>query len=149
MFGEIPKLPNLAPISLIMSSSVRRGFTFSFGLFQNFYELGFLGDSSASNISWIGTTASYMLIVTGVVSGPLFDLGHYRTMLFGGAAMSCFGIFMLSLSTQYYQIMLTQGICMGLGCGVLYIPGLALVSRSFTARRAVAMGLVTCGAPVG
>jgi hypothetical protein len=70
-------------------------------------------------------------------------------MLFSGAAMACFGIFMLSLSKEYYQIILTQGICTGLGCGVLFIPGMALVSRSFNARRAVALGLVSCGAPFG
>jgi MFS family permease len=126
-----------------------RGFTFAFGLFQNYYETHLLSDTSASNISWIGTLASYLLIVIGVVSGPLFDLGHYKVMLFGGAAMSCFGIFMLSLSTEYYQIILTQGICTGLGCGVLFIPGMALVSRSFHRRRAVALGTISCGAPFG
>lgn len=126
-----------------------RGFAFSFGLFQNYYEAVLLPNSSPSNISWIGTVSSYLLIVTGVISGPLFDLGHYQIMLFGGAAVSCFGTFMLSLSTEYYQILLSQGICVGLGCGVLYIPGLALVGRSFTTRRAIALGLVSCGAPVG
>jgi hypothetical protein len=126
-----------------------RGFTFSFGLFQSYYELDLLSDESPSDVSWIGTVASYLLIVIGVVSGPLFDLGYYKVMLFGGATMTCFGIMMLSLSKTYYQIMLTQGICMGLGCGVLYIPGIALVSRSFSARRAMALGLVTCGAPFG
>jgi len=125
------------------------GFTFSFGLFQSYYELDLLSDESPSDISWIGTVASYLLIVIGVVSGPLFDLGYYKVMVFGGATMTCFGIMMLSLSKTYYQIMLTQGICMGLGCGVLYIPGIALVSRSFSARRAMALGLVTCGAPFG
>ncbi|OAP62109.1 hypothetical protein AYL99_04312 [Fonsecaea erecta] len=125
------------------------GFTFAFGLFQNYYETSFLKTSSPSEISWIGTLASYLLIVIGIISGPLFDLGHYRVMLFGGAAMSCLGIFMLSLSSQYYQIILTQGICTGLGCGVLFIPGMALVSRSFRARRAIALGLVSCGAPFG
>ncbi|KAJ9605166.1 hypothetical protein H2200_010556 [Cladophialophora chaetospira] len=104
---------------------------------------------SPSEISWIGTLASYLLIVIGIISGPLFDLGYYRVMLFGGAAMACLGIFMLSLSTAYYQILLTQGICTGLGCGVLFIPGMALVSRSFKARRAVALGLISCGAPFG
>ncbi|KIW80440.1 hypothetical protein Z517_07056 [Fonsecaea pedrosoi CBS 271.37] len=125
------------------------GFTFAFGLFQNYYETSFLKTSSASDISWIGTVASYLLIVIGIISGPLFDLGHYRSMLFGGAAMSCLGIFMLSLSSQYYQIILTQGICTGLGCGVLFIPGMALVSRSFKTRRAIALGVVSCGAPFG
>ncbi|EXJ81411.1 hypothetical protein A1O3_07703 [Capronia epimyces CBS 606.96] len=125
------------------------GFPFSFGLFQSYYELNILTGMSSSNISWIGTMTSYLLIVTGVLSGPWFDLGYYKVMLLGGAAMSCLGIMMLSLSSQYYQIFLTQGICTGLGCGVLYIPGLALVGRSFTRRRAMAMGIVSSGAPVG
>ncbi|RVX67410.1 hypothetical protein B0A52_08763 [Exophiala mesophila] len=125
------------------------GFTFAFGLFQNYYEMVLLPNMPPSAISWVGTVASYLLIVTGVISGPLFDLGYYRTMLFGGAAASTFGTMMLSLSSQYYSIILSQGILMGLGCGVLYIPGLALVSRSFTKRRPMALGIVTCGAPVG
>lgn len=126
-----------------------RGPTFAFGLFQNYYETVLLADMNPSAISWVGTTGSYLLIVTGVISGPLFDLGFYRVMLIGGAAVSTFGCMMLSLSTKYYQILLSQGICMGLGCGVLYVPGLALVSRSFTTRRALALGIVTCGAPIG
>ncbi|EXJ95925.1 hypothetical protein A1O1_01050 [Capronia coronata CBS 617.96] len=125
------------------------GFTFSFGPFQSYYEINLMTNLSSSDVSWIGTVASYLLIVTGVLSGPWFDLGYYKVMLFGGATMSCFGLFMLSLSHQYYQILLTQGICMGLGCGLLYIPGLALVGRSFTRRRAMAMGIVTTGAPIG
>lgn len=146
MFGEISDL-----MLFVRGVDVCfvRGFTFAFGLFQNYYELNFLKDSSASEISWIGTVASYLLIVIGVISGPLFDLGHYKIMLFGGAAMSCFGIFMLSLAREYYQIILTQGICTGLGSGVLFIPGMALVSRSFSSRRAVALGVISCGAPFG
>ncbi|KAI1614256.1 MFS transporter, MCP family, solute carrier family 16, member 10 [Exophiala viscosa] len=124
------------------------GFTFCFGMFQDYYQT-FLPGKTSSEISWIGTLASYLLIVVGTISGPLFDLGHYKVMLFGGAVVTCFGIMMLSLSTQYYQIVLTQGICTGLGCGVLYIPGIALTSRSFSRRRAVALGLVSCGAPFG
>ena len=131
------------------SDTTFRGFTFAFGLFQNYYETHLLSDSSPSTISWIGTIASYLLIVIGVISGPLFDLGHYQIMLFGGAAMSCFGIFMLSLSREYYQIFLTQGVCTGLGSGVLFIPGLALVGRSFNKKRAVALGVISCGAPFG
>lgn len=108
-----------------------------------------LPGESSSTISWIGTVATYLLIVVGVISGPMFDLGYYRSMLFGGAALSSFGLMMLSLATKYYQIMLAQGICLGLGTGVLYVPGIALVSRSFSRRRAIALGIVTCGAPFG
>ncbi|KAL6250313.1 hypothetical protein RBB50_002614 [Rhinocladiella similis] len=125
------------------------GTTFAFGIFQSYYLLYMLPGESSSTISWIGTVATYLLIVVGVISGPMFDLGYYRSMLFGGAALSSFGLMMLSLATKYYQIMLAQGICLGLGTGVLYVPGIALVSRSFSRRRAIALGIVTCGAPFG
>lgn len=56
---------------------------------------------------------------------------------------------MLSLSTQYWQIFLTQGLCIGFGCGMLFVPSMALIGRSFIKRRSIAVGLTTCGAPIG
>lgn len=63
--------------------------------------------------------------------------------------MGVFGLMMLSLAHDYYQIFLSQGICMGLGFGLLYVPSLALVSRSFKRLRAFALGVSTSGAPAG
>lgn len=85
----------------------------------------------------------------GLVSGPLFDLGYYRSMIITGSVLSVFGIMMLSLASKYYQIFLSQGICMGLGFGLLYIPSLTLLSRSFVRKRALALGVATAGAPLG
>ncbi|KAI7642903.1 hypothetical protein KC322_g20029 [Hortaea werneckii] len=70
-------------------------------------------------------------------------------MLLTGAFVETLGIFLLSLCDKYWQIMLTQGIMVGLGNGLLYIPGLALVGRSFKKHRSIAMALTTCGAPAG
>nr|POE90661.1 aspyridones efflux protein apdf [Quercus suber] len=125
------------------------GFTFAFGSFQSFYELEYLPTFTASNIAWIGTVSAFLLVVGGILSGPLFDQGYFRSMLLIGALLETVGTFLLSVSTQYYQIMLTQGILIGLGAGLLYLPGLALVGRSFTTHRSIAMALTTCGAPVG
>lgn len=66
-----------------------------------------------------------------------------------GAALSTLGVFMLSFSTQYWQIFLTQGLCIGLGCGMLFVPSMALIGRSFTKNRSLAVGFTTCGAPIG
>ncbi|KAI9873874.1 MAG: hypothetical protein M1823_007815, partial [Watsoniomyces obsoletus] len=125
------------------------GFTFAFGSFQSYYELTYIPNETSSNISWIGTMGTFLLILVGVISGPLFDLGYFRSMLYLGAAIETVGVFLMSLSTQYWHIFLTQGVMLGLGNGLLYLPGLALVSRSFTKHRAVAMGITTCGAPTG
>ena len=60
-----------------------------------------------------------------------------------------FGIMMLSLAKEYWQVFLTQGLCMGLGAGFLYVPSLALVGIWFSRKRALAMGIVMSGASVG
>ena len=125
------------------------GFTFAFGSFQSYYELEYLTSASPSDISWIGTMGTFLLIVVGVISGPLFDLGYFKTMLFLGAAIETLGVFLMSLSHKYWSIFLTQGVMLGLGNGLLYLPGLALVGRSFKKHRAIAMGITTCGAPTG
>ncbi|PIA97399.1 Monocarboxylate transporter 13 [Cercospora beticola] len=125
------------------------GMSFAFGSFQSYYELTYIPNESASSISWIGTVAIFLLILLGVLSGPLFDLGWFQTMLIVGGLGQTLSVFLTSVSTQYWQLMLTQGVLQGLSNGLLYLPGLALVSRAFKKHRAVAMGITTCGAPVG
>ncbi|KAK6380101.1 hypothetical protein LTS17_005289 [Exophiala oligosperma] len=66
-----------------------------------------------------------------------------------GALLVLVGLFTLSLSTAYYQIFLSQGVCIGVGGGLLYVPSLALVSTSFKKRRALALGTLTCGIGIG
>lgn len=70
-------------------------------------------------------------------------------MLILGNGLVIFGIFMLSLSRTYAEVFLSQGICMGLGAGLLYVPSMALVGLSFKRRRALAQGIVTSGIAVG
>ncbi|KAL4954216.1 major facilitator superfamily domain-containing protein [Aspergillus filifer] len=125
------------------------GLAFAFGSFQSYYTLTLLPTSNPSAISWVGTIQSWLLIIGGLVSGPLFDLGHYRVLLISGSFLSVVGVMMLSLASEYYQILLSQGICAGLGFGLLYIPSITLVSRAFTKKRALALGVSTAGAPLG
>lgn len=70
-------------------------------------------------------------------------------MLFFGNFFVVLGIMMLSLATKYWHVLLAQGVCMGLGAGLLYIPSLALVGIWFSRRRSLAMGIVTSGIAVG
>ncbi|KAH8807902.1 MFS transporter, MCP family, solute carrier family 16, member 10 [Xylogone sp. PMI_703] len=126
------------------------GLVFIFGVFQSFYELSYIPSESPSSISWVGTVQSALLSIIGVLTGPLFDLGGYRLMTIAGALLVLLGLFTLSWSTAYYQIFLSQGLCIGIGGGLLYVPSLALVSTSFTAeRRVLALGTLTCGIGIG
>lgn len=136
-------------LEYLSTQSIYRGFTLTYGAFQSYYRTSLLSSSSASAISWIGTTQAWLLIVVGVLSGPLFDMGYFRSMLLIGNFLVVFGVMMLSLSTKYWQVFLSQGICMGLGAGLLYIPSLAMVGVWFDKRRNVALGIVMSGIAVG
>lgn len=85
----------------------------------------------------------------GLVIGPLYDLGFVRSLLVAGTVLVTFGFMMTSISTQYYQVLLAQGICVGLGTSCLYIPAITLVPAYFTSHRARAMGVAAVGSSVG
>ena len=56
---------------------------------------------------------------------------------------------MTSLGSSFYQIFLAQGVCVGLGQGITYIPCLALISTYFTTKRPIAIGIAAVGSSVG
>lgn len=102
-----------------------RGIVNSFGVFQTFYTESLLAKESASNISWIGSIQACLLLVVGPLAGPLFDAGYFYTLIRVGSFMVVFGMMMTSLSTEYYQVILAQGLCVGIGAGFLFIPSVA------------------------
>lgn len=124
------------------------GLVNSFGVFQTYYETQLLVDSSSSDISWIGSVQAALLMMGGLFAGPLSDAGYFREQVLAGTFLICFGMFMTSLCTRYYQVLLAQGVCVGLGCAVLFLPSAAILSQWFARRRALALGVQSVGSPV-
>ena len=60
-----------------------------------------------------------------------------------------FGTMMTSISSQYYQIFLAQGLVTGLGCGILFTCSTAIVPTYFTTKRGLAIGIVIAGGSLG
>lgn len=123
------------------------GFMNSFGVFQTYY-VDFL-DHSASSISWIGSIQVFLTFFIGTWTGRLTDAGYFRPVFLIGTIFSVLGLFMASLSSQYWQVFLAQGVCCGLGNGFLFCPMLAIVSTYFSKRRVLAVGLCSCGGATG
>src|ERR1700761_2660981 len=69
----------------------------TFAFFQLYYESGALFVESSSNISWIGSVQAYLVMLVGMLSGPVFDRGHIRLLLVTGAFGIVFGLMMLSI----------------------------------------------------
>ncbi|TFK38855.1 MFS general substrate transporter [Crucibulum laeve] len=123
----------------------------SFGVFQEFYTTTWLTKYSASDISWIGSVQLFLELGFGVVGGRLYDAGYCRATLLVGSVVFAFSFFMLSLvqEEQYYQAFLSQGIGMGIGLSLIFIPTCTLVSHHFKMYKALAMGILVASAPLG
>src|SRR5687768_14225299 len=90
------------------------GLANSFGVFQAYYETNLLPSSSSSSISWVGTLQVSLILIIRVISGPLFDLGYFYPILIVSSVVLVFALMMLSLATEYYQVILTWGVLGGL-----------------------------------
>lgn len=125
------------------------GLVNTFGAYQTYYQTVMLTSESASSISWIGSLQACLLFLGGFVAGPLFDAGYSMTSVMGGLLLICFGMFMTSLCSTYWQVLLAQGVCVGIGMGLSFLPVTAILSQYFQKRRAFAMGIAGTGSPIG
>jgi MFS family permease len=56
---------------------------------------------------------------------------------------------MVSISTEYYQFLLAQGVCSPIGASAIFFAATASVSTWFKGRRAFALGIVFSGSSLG
>lgn len=123
------------------------GYINSFDLFGAHYinNLHF----STSMVAWIGSVQIFLLFFIGVISGSALDAGYYRQVLITGCFFQIFGIFMTSLATTYWEIFLIQGICQGVGHGLVFAPTVGLVATYFSKHRSLAVAITTGGSGTG
>lgn len=92
---------------------------------------------------------SVCVLFVGAATGPVFDRGHLRLLLLIGSFGVVFGFMMLSLCKEFWQAMLAQGFCIGLGGGMLFVPSVAIMPTYFNTRLGLAVGLAASGSSMG
>ncbi|QRV97283.1 major facilitator superfamily transporter [Ceratobasidium sp. AG-Ba] len=127
------------------------GYANAFGVYEDYYTRVYMTNKSSSDIAWIGSTQLCLQFVMGLVSGKLFDEGHFHVTVGFGSVLCAFSLFMLSLAkeNQYYQVFLPQAIGLGISLGLLFLPSIGVISHHFARRRSLAMGIVTTGSSCG
>ncbi|KAK0458984.1 major facilitator superfamily domain-containing protein [Desarmillaria tabescens] len=128
------------------------GYTNAYGVYNDFYIREYMVNKYASSqMSWVGNVQLMLVLSVGLVSGRLYDTGYFYHLMIGGGILFIFCLLMLSLMQpgQYYQIILAQGIGAGLAIGLMYVPGISVVSHYFQCRRSFAMGVATSGSGLG
>ncbi|GKZ25966.1 hypothetical protein AbraIFM66951_002078 [Aspergillus brasiliensis] len=123
------------------------GISNSFSVFQQLYTQTL--PESASSISWVGSVQISLLFFMSALTGRATDSGYFKIIYPLGVLLQLVGIFELSFCKTYWQIFLAQAICMGLGNGFTFSPGLSIMSSYFEKKRAFAVGLATAGTATG
>lgn len=106
-------------------------------------------EETPSNISWIGSIQACLLLLVGVITGPAYDAGYFRALIITGATLIPFGFMMTSIAKTYWQTMLAQAICIGLGNGFLFVPSVAILPQYFSSKKALANGFAAAGSSLG
>jgi hypothetical protein len=133
----------------ILTEKCDRRIVNSFGAFQTYYKTDLLQNSSESDISWIGSVQAFLLLLVGAATGPIFDAGYFRTLMILGTFLMVFGMMMVSISSEYWHFILSEGIVVGVGGGALFVPSVAVINTYFTTKKALVTGIAACWSSIG
>ncbi|TLD21552.1 hypothetical protein PspLS_08910 [Pyricularia sp. CBS 133598] len=159
-YSSTAKLPLAAPqcpdggvvawaqvLAGFLMNAVGWGYPATFGMYQLHYvsNLGLPG----SQIAWVGSVQTFLAYALCVVAGRLADAGYIRSTVSVGSVFVVVGTLATSWAVQYWQILLAQGLCTGLGLGLITTPTLTVVNSYFDSKRSVAVASATVGTGVG
>jgi MFS family permease len=119
------------------------------GAFQEYYQNDLLKQFSSSTIAWIPSLQIFFIMGMGPIVGTIYDRHGPRWLIFGGTLMHVFGIMMASISKEYYQILLAQGVCSAIGVSAIFQPALGTVHAYFDKRTGAAFGILATGSSIG
>ncbi|XP_015275786.1 PREDICTED: monocarboxylate transporter 11-like [Gekko japonicus] len=133
----------LIVLSGFLANSLTYGVLRSLGiLFEDLVEAF---DASAAQISWVTAIA----LATEQFASPIGTAASKRygsrPVVMAGGFLSSLGILWASFSTSLLQLYLTLGFLTGFGWALAFAPVMGTLSRYFSSRRSVAMGLALMG----
>ncbi|KAM7185459.1 hypothetical protein V8F20_011781 [Naviculisporaceae sp. PSN 640] len=85
---------------------------------------------SSSSIAWIGAMQSHSVLLDGLISSPIYDLGYFKHLLLSGSSLIA---------------LLDQEFCSGMGAGLLFVPSLAVWPAYFSSTLGLASGSLLGG----
>ncbi|KAL2144992.1 hypothetical protein VTI28DRAFT_8221 [Corynascus sepedonium] len=137
-------------ISVLLVNAHTWGLNSSYAVFLAYYlRSGTIVGSSALGFAFVGgLSISIALLVSPIATWCIGRFGTALTLRIGVVfeAVSFIGA---SFSTHLWHLVLSQGVCFGLGLGFSFTATVGVVPQWFTKRRSFANSVATCGSGFG
>ena len=127
------------------------GLNFAFGVYQELYESldGPFANATAAQIDLIGTLGVSLMTIGAPYASAWTKSYSPRTIISIGAVLFALANVLASFSVALWQFILTQGLLLGCGTCLAYIPAVTVAPGWFKERRGLAMGIVLSGTGIG
>ncbi|KAI9760960.1 MAG: hypothetical protein M4579_001336 [Chaenotheca gracillima] len=127
------------------------GLNFAFGVYQELYETigGPFEGASPAEIDLIGTLAVSLMTIGAPLASAWTRSYEPRTVTLFGAALFAIANILASFGQKLWHFILTQGVILGCGTCLSYIPAVTVTPGWFDERRGLAMGIVLSGTGIG
>ncbi|KAK3848658.1 MAG: major facilitator superfamily domain-containing protein [Linnemannia gamsii] len=129
------------------------GIEHTFGVYQEYYGSPsaepWLRNTSEQGITMIGTLGTTFTYLLGAFSGRFADMVGYRVTTVLGAVIMGMGMIGASFATSLSTLYICQGVILGVGSSLVYLPAVSCPAHWFERYRSVAIGVVVCGSGLG
>ncbi|EWC44168.1 hypothetical protein DRE_06993 [Drechslerella stenobrocha 248] len=119
------------------------------GVLQAYYKQYLLPQYTESQLSWIVGFYLFFIFAGGVLAGTVFDIYGPTYLIVGGTICLPFGMVLISISTEYWHLLLAQSVLVGGGTAMTFYASISSVTTWFYHNRAMAIGVASTGGGAG
>jgi len=127
------------------------GYLSTWNVFEEHYNHVTLTDSNPTAVRWIGGFQLFFAFALSFQAAKLADAGYFRYVVMSGSGLFLISLFLLSFvaEEQFGLVFLCQGIGMGVGVGLVFVPSSTIALAYFRRWRGLALGIVMSGTAFG
>lgn len=119
------------------------------GAIETYISENQLSNVKSSTVSWIFSIFLFISFTSCIVSGTYFDRNGARIPLIVGAVFTVGGLFALAQCKETYQFVLSFGITVGFGNGMVMSPLIGVVAHYFNEKRGLYSSIASTGGSIG
>lgn len=137
----------------IFACHLINGFTWgiiaSYGVYLNYYLTHNIFEGATDvSYAFVGGANFAAALVTAPGVNWLLRRFSTRLVMFSGCVIWAVGWVTASFANTLWQLVLSQGVCIGVGLGLIWQPSTGVISQWFQRKRSMAQGLTSAGSGV-